>query len=112
MQPRRFGANIADLISPVVQCFTEPAGPKLVLNISWREQGRLGERARSTANKGDRTKSMVLFYLISREQGKIEGRGFTLRVQKNSQDSVRVLDEPSLPIAYRKVEVRIGGVLW
>jgi hypothetical protein len=55
---------------------------------------------------------MVLFYLVSRELKKIEGREFTLRVQKNSQDSVRVLDEPALPMAYRKVEVRIGGVLW
>jgi hypothetical protein len=76
------------------------------------EAARLGERARSTANKVERTKSMVLFYLISREQRKIEGREFTLRVQKNSQDSVRVLDEPALPMAYRKIEVRIGGVLW
>lgn len=76
------------------------------------EAARLGERARSAANKVDRTKSMVLFYLVSRELRKIEGREFTLRVQKNSQDSVRVLDEPALPMAYRKVEVRIEGALW
>jgi Siphovirus Gp157 len=76
------------------------------------EAARLGERARSTAAKVDRTKSMVLFYLMSRELRKVEGREFTLRIQKNSQDSVRILDEPALPIAYRKVEVRIGGVLW
>jgi hypothetical protein len=49
---------------------------------------------------------------VSRELRKIEGREFTLRVQKNSQDSVRVLDEPALPMAYRKVEVRIEGALW
>ncbi len=76
------------------------------------EAARLGERARAMANKLDRTKSMVLFYLMSREVRKIEGREFTLRIQKNSQDSVRVLDEPALPMAYRKVEIRIGGVLW
>jgi Siphovirus Gp157 len=76
------------------------------------EAARLGDRARAAANKVDRTKSMVLFYLMSREIRKIEGREFTLRIQKNSQDSVRVLDEPALPMAYRKVEVRIGGVLW
>src|SRR6202789_3770023 len=76
------------------------------------EAARLGERARSTANKVDRTKSMVLFYLMSRELRKVEGREFTLRIQKNSQDSVRIIDEPSLPLAYRKVEARIGGVLW
>jgi hypothetical protein len=76
------------------------------------EAMRLGERARATANKVDRTKSMVLFYLMSRELRKIEGREFTLRIQKNSQDSVRILDEPALPLAFRKVEARIGGVLW
>jgi hypothetical protein len=76
------------------------------------EAARLGERARATANKVDRTKSMVLFYLMSRELRKIEGREFTLRIQKNSQDSVHILDEPALPMAYRKVEARIGGVLW
>jgi hypothetical protein len=76
------------------------------------EAVRLGERARSTANKVDRTKSMVLFYLMSRELRKIEGREFTFRVQKNSQDSVRILDESSLPTAYRKIEARVDGVLW
>ncbi len=76
------------------------------------EAARLGERARLTANRVERTKSMVLFYLISREVKKIEGREFTLRIQKNSQDSVRILDELSLPTAYRKVEARIAGVLW
>jgi hypothetical protein len=76
------------------------------------EAARLGERARATANKVDRTKSMVLFYLMSREMRKIEGREFTLRIQKNSQDSVRIIDAPALPVAYQKVEARIGGVLW
>jgi hypothetical protein len=76
------------------------------------EAARLGERARSAANKVDRTKSMVLFYLMSREVKKIEGREFTLRIQKNSQDSVRILDEINLPMAYRKVEARVAGVLW
>ena len=76
------------------------------------EAARLCERARSTANKLERTKSMVLFYLMSREVSKIEGREFTLRIQKNSQDSVRILDEAKLPVAYCKVEVRVAGVLW
>jgi hypothetical protein len=76
------------------------------------EAARLGERARATANKVDRTKSMVLFYLMSQEVRKIEGRQFTLRIQKNSQDSVRILDEASLPMAYRKVEAQICGNLW
>ena len=73
------------------------------------EAARLGERARATANKVDRTKSMVLFYLMSRELRKIEGREFTLRIQKNSQDSVRILDEVALPPAYRTVPCRADG---
>jgi hypothetical protein len=76
------------------------------------EAARLGERARSTANKVDRTKSMVLFYLMSRELRKVEGREFTLRIQKNSQDSVRILNEVILPMAYRKIEAQVSGVLW
>ena len=76
------------------------------------EAARLGDRARSVANKVDRTKSMVLFYLMSRDLRKIEGREFTLRVQKNGQDSVKITDEATLPMAYRKVEARINGVLW
>jgi hypothetical protein len=76
------------------------------------EAARLSDRARAAANKVDRTKSMVLFYLMSRDLRKIEGQEFTLRIQKNSQDSVRILDELSLPTAYRKIEARVGGVLW
>ena len=76
------------------------------------EAARLNDRARATAKKLDQTKSMVLFYLINRELKKIEGREFTLRTQKNSQDSVKILDESALPIAYCRVDVRLDGVLW
>ena len=55
---------------------------------------------------------MVLYYLMSRDLKSIEGREFTLRAQKNSQDSVRITDEAALPLAYRKIDARIGGVLW
>ena len=76
------------------------------------EASRLADRARATANKVDRTKSMVLFYLMSREVRKIEGREFTVRIQKNSQDSVRVIDETVLPIAYCQIDLKVEGVLW
>lgn len=76
------------------------------------EAARLADRARSAANKVERTKSMVLFYLMSRELKKVEGREFTLRVQKNSQDSVKILDEYVLPIPYCRVDLRLDGVLW
>jgi hypothetical protein len=75
------------------------------------EAARLGDRARATACRVERTKSMVLFYLLSRDLKKI-AREFTLRVQKNGQDSVRITDEAALPIAYRKIEARVDGVHW
>jgi hypothetical protein len=55
---------------------------------------------------------MVLYYLMSRDLRAIEGREFTLRVQKNSQDSVRITDEAALPVAFRRIDARISGVLW
>jgi hypothetical protein len=54
------------------------------------EIARLADRARAAAGKVDCTKSMVLFYLVSRDLKKIEGLEFTLRAQKNRQDSVRI----------------------
>jgi hypothetical protein len=76
------------------------------------EAARLADRARAASGKVDRTKSMVLFYLVSRDLKKIEGLEFTLRAQKNSQDSVRINDESALPKSYCKIDARIDGVLW
>ena len=76
------------------------------------EAARLGDRARAAAGKVERTKNMVLHYLMSRDLKSIEGREFTLRAQKNSQDSVRITDEAALSVAFRKIDARIGGVLW
>jgi hypothetical protein len=76
------------------------------------EASRLSIRARAAAGKVERTKNMVLYYLMSRELKTIEGREFTLCAQKNSQDSVRITDDEALPLAYRKIDARVGGVLW
>jgi Siphovirus Gp157 len=76
------------------------------------EAARLGDRARAAANKIERTKNMALYYLLSRDLKKIEGQQFTLRAQKNSQDSVRITDESALPVCYRRIEARISGVAW
>jgi hypothetical protein len=76
------------------------------------EAARLGDRARAAANKIERTKNMVLYYLLSRNLKKIEGQQFTLRAQKNSQDSVRITDESVLPKCYCRIDVRIVGVIW
>jgi len=76
------------------------------------EAARLTDRARAAAGKVERTKNMVLYYLLSRDLKKIEGSQFTLRAQKNSQDSVRINDESALPKSYCKIDARIDGVLW
>ena len=76
------------------------------------EANRLQERARSSERKATQTKYMVMYYLKSRELRKIEGREFTLRIQKNSQDSVRFTDETQVPVRYRTVAARLDGALW
>jgi hypothetical protein len=55
---------------------------------------------------------MVLYFLMSRGLKKIEGKEFTLRLQKNSQDSVEITDAAQVPITCRELEVRIPGSLW
>jgi len=76
------------------------------------EATRLQERARTSDRKATQTKYMVMYYLKSRDLKKIEGREFTLRIQKNSQDSVRFTDETQVPMRYRNISARIEGQLW
>ena len=76
------------------------------------EAARLSDRARAAARKVDRTKNMVLFYLLSRDLKKVEGHQFTLRAQKNSQDSVQITDESQIPLTLRELELRVPGRVW
>jgi hypothetical protein len=76
------------------------------------EAARLGERARAAAGKVERTKNMVLYYLLARNLQKVEGQQFTLRAQKNSQDSVKITDQAAVPKCYCRIEARITGVVW
>jgi hypothetical protein len=76
------------------------------------EAGRLNDRARIAAEKVERTKNLVLYYLLSRDLKKIEGREFTLRAQRNSQDSLRITDEAAVPKSYCRIDARIPGVIW
>jgi hypothetical protein len=70
------------------------------------------KRARSADTKVVNTKNMVLYFLMSRGLKKIEGKEFTLRMQKNSQDSVEITDAVQVPITCRELELRIPGRLW
>jgi len=117
------GQALEDLVARF-QMFCEAHGEKvdrigrLVRVMEAREQfcrseaARLSERARAAAGKVERTKNMVLYYLLSRDLKKIEGHRFTLRVQKNSQDSVRITDEAAVPKSYCRIDARIDGVVW
>jgi hypothetical protein len=76
------------------------------------EAARLTDRARAAAGKMERTKNMVLYYLLSRDLKKIEGQQFTLRAQKNGQDSVKITNQAALPKCYCRIEARVAGVVW
>jgi len=76
------------------------------------EATRLTDRARAAAGKIEGTKNMVLYYLLSRDLKKIEGHQFTLRAQKNSQDSVKITDQAAVPKCYCRIEARVPGVIW
>ena len=55
---------------------------------------------------------MVLYYLASHDLKQIESDAFTLRRQKNSQDSVIVTNADAVPPALRRFEVKVDGDLW
>jgi hypothetical protein len=76
------------------------------------EAARLTDRARAAAGKAERTKNMVLYYLLSRDLKKVEGHKFTLRAQKNSQDSIRITDEAALPLSFCRIDARVDGCVW
>jgi hypothetical protein len=76
------------------------------------EADRLQKRARTANAKIERTQNMVLYFLATRGLKKIEGREFTLRQQKNSQDSVHITDSSQLPMFCRELDLRIPGPVW
>jgi hypothetical protein len=76
------------------------------------EAARLVARGKSAENKVEQTKLLILYYLKSREMTKMEGKQFTLRCQKNSQDSVRIDDPALVPFRLKRVEARFDGDTW
>ena len=76
------------------------------------EASRLATRGRVAENKVDQTKALILYFLQSRDVTKMEGKQFTLRRQKNSQDSVRISDPALIPLRLKRVEARFDGALW
>jgi hypothetical protein len=77
-----------------------------------KQANRYAQRATRGQNKIDRTKKMVLEYLAVHEMKKIESNDFTLRSQKNSQDSVIIKDAAVIPAHLKRFEVKVDGPLW
>jgi hypothetical protein len=77
-----------------------------------KQANRYAQRASRGQNKIDRTKKMVLEYLAIHEMKKIESNDFTLRSQKNSQDSVIIKDWTAIPPFLNRFEVKVDGPLW
>jgi len=77
-----------------------------------KESARFAARAKRAQSKIDRTESMVLYYLASHDLKKIESHEFTLKRNKNSQDSVVITQSDSIPDDLRRFEAKIDGPLW
>jgi Siphovirus Gp157 len=76
------------------------------------EAARLVARGKTAENKVEQTKSLLLYYLQSRHIPKMEGKQFTIRCQKNSQDSVRISDPALIPLRLKRIEARVDGGTW
>ena len=77
-----------------------------------KESARYAARARRAQNKIEQTESMVLYYLASHDLKKVESHEFTLKRNKNSQDSVVITQPDCIPDELRRFEVKIDGPLW
>src|ERR1700756_1049963 len=62
-----------------------------------KESARYAARAKRAQSKIEQTESMVLYYLASHDLKKVESHEFTLKRNKNSQDSVVITLPDSIP---------------
>jgi hypothetical protein len=77
-----------------------------------KESARYAARAKRAQNKIERTESMVLYYLASHDLKKVESHEFTLKRNKNSQDSVEITQPESIPDDLRRFEAKVDGPRW
>ena len=77
-----------------------------------KEAARYAARAKRAQSKIDRTKAMVLYYLESHDLKQLESDDFTLRRQKNSQDSVIVSNPDAIPPDLKRYELKVAGDIW
>jgi hypothetical protein len=55
---------------------------------------------------------MVLYYLESHDLKQVESDDFTLRRQKNSQDTVIVSNPDAIPPDLKRYELKVSGDIW
>jgi hypothetical protein len=77
-----------------------------------KESARYAARAKRAQSKIERAESLVLYYLARHDLKKIESHEFTLKRNKNSQDSVEIMLPDSIPAHLRRFEARVEGPLW
>jgi hypothetical protein len=77
-----------------------------------KESARYAARAKRAQSKIERAESMVLYYLASHDLKKIESHEFTLKRNKNSQDTVEISQPDCIPVQLRRFEARVEGPLW
>jgi hypothetical protein len=77
-----------------------------------KESARYAARAKRAQAKIERTEEMVLYYLTSHDLKKIESQAYTLKRNKNSQDSVVITQPDSIPAELRRFEAKVDGPLW
>lgn len=75
------------------------------------EAARLSARQKSAENRVLQVKSMLAYYLQTRGLKRLEGQLNTVRVQKNSQPSLR-LDPLNLPHDYQQTTITIPQPDW
>lgn len=83
-----------------------------VASCSKLESDRLAKHAKAATNKVERVKSMLMYYMKTREQRSLEGTLFTARICNNSVESVTVTDKAAIPVEYRRYEPKIDGASW
>jgi hypothetical protein len=77
-----------------------------------KEAARYAARAKRAQSKIDRTKAMVLYYLESHDLKQLESDNFTLRRQKNSQDTVIISNFDAIPPDLKRYELKVAGDIW
>ena len=75
------------------------------------EAARLSARQKSAENRVLQVKSMLAYYLQTRGLKRLEGQLNTVRIQKNSQPSLR-LDPLTLPREYQDANISIPQPEW